>query len=86
MQTYTNPFEENIDHMRIMQRYNFVAPISVAEDALLLSQYCMKSCRKNTLTDKEIHFNYRLSRNRCVTENVFGIWFNQLGYLQAGLS
>ena len=77
MQIYKNPFEENIDHMQIIQRYNFAALLSVAEDALPFSQYCMKSFRKNTLTDKEIHFNYRLSRNRCVTENVFGIWFNQ---------
>ena len=36
----------------------------------------MKPCSNKTLTDKEILFNYLLSRNRCVIEYVFGIWIN----------
>ena len=64
-----------------MQKYeNFF----VGNDALSFSQYCMKPCGKKTLTNKEILSNYCLSRNRCVTKHVLGIWIG-LGYLQAGL-
>ena len=50
----------------------------VADDAIRLVQYCMKSCSKNTLTKEEILFIYCLSRNRCVIENMFGTWINRL--------
>ena len=29
------------------------------------------------MTNEEVLFNYRLSRKRCVTENLFGIWINR---------
>ena len=82
----TNPFEENIDHMRIMQRYNFVAPISVAEDALPFSQYCMKSFRKIPwLTRKFILITASLeidvSLKMCLEYGLIN-----LGFLVAGLS
>ena len=48
----------------------------IANNALHLSQYCMKYCIKKTLTEEKIPFNYGLSRNRFVIKNVFGIWIS----------
>ena len=49
----------------------------VTDDALPLSQHCMKPCSKKTLTKEEILFIYHLSRNRFVNENMFGLWINR---------
>ena len=50
---------------------------SVADDDFPFRQCCMKPYSKKNLNDDEILFNYRLSKKRRVTENVFEIWINR---------
>ena len=49
----------------------------VADDAFPLSENCMKPYPQSSLSDRKRIFNYRLSRMRRISENVFGIWSNR---------
>ena len=51
--------------------------VFVADDAFKLMSYCMKLYRRKNMTDAQRIFNYRLSRKRTVTENVFSILVNR---------
>ena len=51
-------------------------PMYVADDAFPLGRYCMKLFPQSILSDRNRIFNYRLSRMRRISENVFGIWGN----------
>ena len=46
----------------------------VADDAFPLGQHCMKPFSQVGLTDRRRIFNYRISRMRRISENVFAIW------------
>ena len=48
----------------------------VVDDALPLGRHCMKPFPQSNLSDCKRLFNYRLSRMRRVSENVFRIWGN----------
>ena len=50
--------------------------VFVADDAFPLGKHCMKPFPKSNLSDCNKIFNYRLSRMRQISENVFGIWGN----------
>lgn len=45
----------------------------VADDAFALTEHMMKPYSKRHLSNKELNFNYRLSRARRTIENAFGI-------------
>lgn len=48
--------------------------VFVGDDAFPLSQHCMKPYPHRSLGEEKRIFNYRLSRVRRLSENVFGIW------------
>ena len=51
--------------------------IFVADDAFPLGMHCMKPFAQTKLVDRNRVFNYRLSRMRQLSENVFGIWVSR---------
>lgn len=48
--------------------------VFVADDAFPLGIHCMKPFSQSKMSDRNRVFNYRLSRMRRLSENVFGIW------------
>ena len=48
----------------------------IPDDAFTLGKHCMKPFPESNLSDRNRIFNYRLSRMRRISENVFGIWGN----------
>ena len=68
------PLPASSDPLWMHDENNPVPYVFVADDAFPLGQNCMKPYPQSNLTDRKRIFNYRLSRFRRISENVFGIW------------
>ena len=72
------PFPKSIDPVwEYDQSARPVPFVFVADDAFPLGIHCMKPFSQSKLTDRNRVFNYRLSRMRHLSENVFGIWVSR---------
>jgi hypothetical protein len=68
----------NIPGDKILPNAKTCSPfVLVADDAFPLRTYIMKPFHRRGLVEKEMIFNYRLSRCRRVVENAFGILANR---------
>ena len=68
------PLPTSTDPNATYDRNDPLPYVFVADDAFSLSEHCMKPYAQANLSDRKRIFNYRLSRMRRISENVFGIW------------
>ena len=68
------PFPTSTDLTWLHEQNDLLPYVFAADDTFPLGMHCMKPYPQTNLSNRKRVFNYRLSRMRRISKNVFGIW------------